>query len=161
MLTAGVGLVVFGGVRFYTQEQVPFLSPPRECHAVLTGELRVSPIDYSPDGPTVWALLVIIGAITAAAGLVYDPAARARSIMVREESAIHHAQDAQVDHLLNGRDARALSFPDSRVLGDMLDYFNNVQWRVTDVVLGAPPPTYPAFQQPRRSESASVAESDD
>lgn len=143
LLSTGVGLLIFGSIKFHAQEQSPFLSPFRELHALLFGYVTVSPVDNEPHGTFIWAVIGIVGLLIFAIGIIYEPAALARRILIREQDALHKALDVQVDHLLNGRRVADLERHDRRVLRDTLDYFRHVQWRFTDVVLGAPPPTFP------------------
>lgn len=147
LISLGTGLLVFAGMKFYAQEQAPFLPPFTEVHAALVGELRVSNWDYEPHGPVIWPIIFLFGAVVFAVGLFHDPAALARRILVREQDALHHALDQQITHLLRGRKATDLEPPDSQILADTLEYYRHIEWRFADVVLGAPPPAFPLFYE--------------
>jgi hypothetical protein len=153
LLSIGTGFLVFGGMKFYSQTQAPFLSPFREIHSLLVGEYRVSAWDHEPHGSVIWAILFLLGGILLITGLFYDPAATARRILVREQDALHKALDDQISHLLRGRKAAALEPPDNQILADTLEYYRHIEWRFADVVLGAPPPAFPLFYQ-RHQQSA-------
>jgi hypothetical protein len=155
LLSSGAGFLIFGGMKFYAQPQAPFLSPLREIHAILVGELRVSPLDYKPHGSVVWATVLLVGIAVLIVGFFYDPAAIARTILIREQDALHKALDKQVSHLLGGREAADLQPPDSQILADTLEYYRHVEWRFADVVLGAPPPAFPLFYE-RHQRNADV-----
>ena len=143
LLSTAVGLFVYGGVEFYRQAQAPHDSPLREFHAMLLGVLRVSPVDYEPHGPALWALICLSGVVLLVVGVVYDPPARARRLLIREQQALHQALSEHLSRLLHGQSADKLESPDDRILDDTIEYFRHVQWRFSDVVLGPPPPTFP------------------
>ncbi len=153
LLSSGTGLLVFGGMKFYMQEEAPYILPLREVHALLLGVLRVSAVDFQPHGSSVWAIIWVIGGLLLIAGLAYDPASRARVILVREQQALQEAQAQQLSHVLRGRKISDLQPPERRVFDDTLEYYRHVQWRFADVVLGAPPPTFPLFHQDRERTS--------
>ncbi|HEX5760180.1 MAG TPA: hypothetical protein VF121_13400 [Thermoanaerobaculia bacterium] len=97
---------------------------------------------------TFWTSCVVFGLVLLGFGYLYDPVAKARGTLIREHSSLEEARQAQVDRLLAGRAVDdGLTTLERRVLLDILDFYRHVQWRYADVVLGAPPPTFPLFRR--------------
>lgn len=149
LLSIGAGFMIFGIMKFYNQDEAPYLSPLREAHALLRGYLFVSPYDNQPHGTVVWPFVALVGSLLFAIGLLYDPAVHARRILVREYDALHGPLDDQIAHLRGSKKISELEPPDTEMLADALEYYRHVQWRFTDVVLGAPPPTFPLLHRHR------------
>jgi hypothetical protein len=145
LLASGIGLLVFSGIQFYTQKEAPAVEAIGYVHALLLGVYRVSAVDHRAHGASVWAILFVLATVLFLMGVNYDPAARARDILVREQEALQSAQQRQVSRVLDGREVDNLPPAERRMFNDTLDYYRHVQWRFADVVLGAPSPTFPLF----------------
>lgn len=147
LLAGSIGLLVFSATKFYTQDEAPAIEPLGKLHTMLLGVQRVSPFDGQAHGPSIWALLLILAVFLLIVGISYDPEIRAREILIREQKALQSAQEDQLKHVLGGRQIDDLPHLERRMFNDALEYFRHVQWRFTDVVLGAPPPTFPLFRR--------------
>jgi len=143
LLTVGGGLFVFSGIKFYTQEERPYLEPLGAIHDLLVG---ANPYLSHGHGTSIWALLTIVAIVVIAFGVTYDAASKARQTIVREQQALQAAQELQIASLLGRKSFDQLSAADQRACTDIYDYYRHVQWRFADVVLGAPPPTFPLFR---------------
>lgn len=146
LMSSSIGLLVFSSIKFYAQEESPAIEPFGLFHAILVGSYRVSPIDGHAQGPLVWAILLIVSVALFTLGLMYDPTTRARNIIVREQETLQNAERQQIREILHYSTADKLDATERRMLNDTLDYYQHVQWRFADVVLGAPPLTFPLLR---------------
>jgi hypothetical protein len=144
-IAAGVGIAVFAGVSLNNQD-----GALRRVHELVlfSGGKNVYGFSY-PSGyflTLFWLFLIVFGIYRYVQGVSFDPVAEARNIIIREQGVIEEARAEQVASFLSGRNVDQLTHLDRRSLREIMDYYRYVQWRYADVVLGAPPPTFPMFR---------------
>lgn len=146
LMAGGFGLSVFAGLKLLSVD--PRLGRVFNILDILASDERVGLAYRSGYLETVfWSLAIASGLVLAGLGWTYDPVARARETLIREHKSLEDARRLQVNRLLAGRTTDdGLTTVERRMLQDILDFYRHVEWRYADVVLGAPPPTFPLFR---------------
>lgn len=145
LIAGGVGVTVFSAIRLLDID--PALRRVFNMLHIVFSKGEASPTHSSGYLETsFWVLCVVFGLALLRLGIRFDPIAQARDIIIREHKSLEDARESHVNRILErSRRGREMSALDHQHLRDIQDFYRHTEWRYVDVVLGAPPPTFPLF----------------
>lgn len=137
LLSFGIGILVFGGMKFYTQTEPPGFPVLNGLFRFLHGEYRFGDAVYFGSGTNLWPIIFSIGiAMIILSIKYYDPISISKSVVFREHEALLEYRKQQLSSVLHNHDYEDLTSHERILYEDISGFHVELQTRLIDLVYG-------------------------
>lgn len=136
LISIGIGILVFAGIKFYTQTEPPGL-PPLSCLFMFLHGVNNFYTDIDGNnGTNLWAIIFAIGAVISTCGFFYNPIKLCKSVLRREHDALLEYRKTQLSSVLNRQNYENLKSHEKHLYDDLNAFHVELQTRLIDTIYG-------------------------